>query len=124
MIVISSYLEEYYANHKKKTALVPPVGDFKPTKYTLEERNYFRLVYAGIPFPTVAGIEKGKMKDRLDIIINIAVELNKKGTDTVLDIYGISKENYLISVPEHGGLLEDFADKIHFNGIKNNEEIK
>lgn len=52
------------------------------------------------------------------------MELNKKGTDTVLDIYGISKENYLISVPEHGGLLEDFTDKIHFNGTKNNEEIK
>lgn len=124
MIVISNYLQEYYAGHKKKTALVPPVGDFAPIKTGSGEETCFRMVYAGIPFPPVAGIEKSKMKDRLDRIVSVAAGLNKKGTAAVLDIYGISKADYLLSVPEHCGLVEELHDRIRFHGMKNNEEIQ
>jgi len=123
MVVISSYLKQYYDKHNTKTILIPPVGEFTPVEKKIKN-NLFNLIYSGIPFASIPNIEKNKMKDRLDLIINAIVELVEKGVDVILDIYGVTREQYLYSVPEHSKIIETYSSKIKFNGLVDNECIK
>lgn len=124
MIVISSYLKNYYDRHKRETVLIPPVDKFTPMFPGTGKDNVLHFVYAGIPFGPIPSIPLDKMKDRLDIIIDIVVELNKQGTATILDIYGMTKEDYLFSLPDHECVLNVYPEKIRFNGLTDNTITK
>jgi poly-gamma-glutamate synthesis protein (capsule biosynthesis protein) len=116
MVVISSYLEKYYNSKNKKTLVIPPVSEFKPENSNKKDNGFLNLVYAGIPFANVQNIEKSMMKDRLDKIIETVIELNKMEIKTKLEIYGLLKEEYIYSVPEHAKILDIHDSIIRFNG--------
>lgn len=126
VVVISRYLQNYYQAHNKQIVLLPPVGDFEAAAYDAKPRGReeFRFVYAGIPFAKKPDIEKSKMKDRLDIIIDIVITLNREGMRTVLDIYGITSEYYLTAVPGHRNEIEKYSDIIRFRGKTQNDAVK
>ncbi|PWM64666.1 MAG: hypothetical protein DBX61_11400 [Clostridiales bacterium] len=85
LIVISKYLEKYYA--AQKTVLIPPLVDKSEPKWLLTSktsRKIFRLVYAGWP---------SKVKERLDLLVNSIEKIAAK-LPVQLDIYGINEQDY------------------------------
>lgn len=104
LIVISRYLENYYRDCKN-VVYIPVLVDCSEKKW---ENNYekssdvLKLVYAGNP---------GR-KDRLDKLIE---GLDKVERKYLLDVIGISKEQYLNYYPEHSEILKIHTD-IVFHG--------
>lgn len=89
LIVISSYLKKYYQK-QKNVVLVPTLVDISENKwknpYTKSE-DVMQLVYAGNP----------GLKDRLDILITALLNIDRA---YVLDIVGVTKEQFLHYYPE------------------------
>lgn len=104
LIVISRYLENYYINCKN-VVFIPVLVDCSEKKW---ENNYdksndvLKLVYAGNP---------GR-KDRLDKLIEALDKVERK---YLLDVIGITKEQYLSYYPEHTEILKRRTD-IVFHG--------
>lgn len=104
LIVISRYLENYYKDCKN-VVYIPVVVDCSEKKW---ENNYekskdiLKLVYAGNP---------GR-KDRLDKLIEALDKVERK---YLLDVIGITKEQYLCYYPEHAEILKRHID-IVFHG--------
>ena len=61
------------------------------------------------------------MKDRLDYIIDLFVELEKKQVDFRFIIIGINQEDYLKCVPRHKEILK-VSHNIEFRGHENHTE--
>jgi glycosyltransferase involved in cell wall biosynthesis len=105
IIVISRYLERYYAKHPRVVCL-PPLTDLEETKWRLAQRDeaspVLRLVYAGSP----------ERKDRVDLLVE-ALRLVKRPVH--LDVVGLSREEYLLRQPEHRVFLEQ-TECIAFHG--------
>lgn len=88
LIVISRFLEEYYQKHTSVLYL-PPLVDISDNKWNINiennESNY-NFVYAGSP---------SSEKERLDVILDCFINLNKLRKDIKLNIIGITKEQFL-----------------------------
>ena len=86
IIVISDYLENYYRN-STKIVNIPPLVDKEDDKWKclIEEHTDVRFIYAGSP---------NQMKERLDQIVDIIIEL-RKCHNVNLAIVGISLEEFL-----------------------------
>lgn len=87
LILISSFLNDYYGVNKKNI-LIPPLVDSSEKKYENVKRtndNTIRLIYTGDP---------GK-KDNLSMILYIFDKIDNKNLH--LDIVGITKEQYIAS---------------------------
>lgn len=127
VMTISNYLRNYYINKKCNTVLIPPVGK---TYAHVEEKkeSIIKIVYAGNIFVKGHKIDKNSMKDRVDKTIYIMHELDKKGVNFVLELYGFEKSEYLYNFPQDKEILDELNDKLHFYGYKDNktviEEIK
>lgn len=104
LIVISRYLENYYKDCKN-VAYIPVLVDCSEKKWENnyeKSRDVLKLVYAGNP---------GR-KDRLDKLIEALDKVKKK---YLLDVIGITKEQYLSYYPEHTELLKRHTN-IVFHG--------
>lgn len=104
LIVISRYLEKYYKDCKN-VVYVPPLTDISENKWQScyeKTEDVLKLVYAGSP----------QRKDRIDKLIE-ALDIVKR--KYVLDIIGITKEQYLEYYPEHTDTLKRHSN-IVFHG--------
>jgi glycosyltransferase involved in cell wall biosynthesis len=107
LIVISRYLEDYY-KRCKNVICIPPLVDIKEKKWKRVkklENDCLTLVYAGSP---------GKDKDRLDILIKAISSIKDK--KVLLNIIGITKQQYLANYPKNKNMLEVLDSKINFFG--------
>ena len=108
LIVISSFLKDYYKN-RVNTVCVPPLTDLTDKKWehngskTLSDCLEF--AYAGSP---------GKSKDKINRIIECLALYEEQRFS--FKVVGISKEQYLRYYPEHQGLIEKLGDKVEFKG--------
>lgn len=85
LIVISEYLEKYYAG--QKMVRIPPLVDKQEEKWNMQKTQLqegIRLIYAGWP---------SKMKERLDLLVAAVANLAQK-YPVQLDVYGISEKQY------------------------------
>ena len=118
IICISKYLKLKYDEMKCNTLLLPPLT-FKDDKRFILETKYnpskiVRYCYCGNP-------GKKCSKDRLDWCLIAFFEISKtKKIDLKFDIFGISKECFLIDFPELRYIAEN--DKICFHGKVDNKE--
>ena len=86
VLAISEFLYQYYRN-SVKTVKIPPTVDISEKKWKLKgkkDSEAVRFVYAGNP---------SAQKERLDLIIEAFVRINKK-RQIKLKIIGITKEQY------------------------------
>lgn len=97
LIVISSFLKDYYSRFLKNIILIPPLVDLDDNKWqncslNSPDRGFeIKFVYSGSP--GTGG------KDKLDVIID-CLNLAKKATNTAsikLLVVGVTKEEYLSS---------------------------
>jgi len=109
LIVISKYLEEYYAGCSNLIR-IPPLVDVTEAKWHQiipeEDQGPIRFVYAG---------DGAKDKDRLNLVIEALHRLGANA-DYRFYVVGVSKERYLQNYSHQSGLLEELGDKVIFLG--------
>lgn len=102
VIAVSSYIKEYYYKKGRNEIIIPPLFDNDKFKVNIKSNEVPTFVYAGLPF-VITGKKasiKG-MKDRLDKIIDLFLLLSKKNVKFIFYVIGITKDDYLVSVPRH-----------------------
>ena len=121
LVVCSKYLSNFY--HEKSVLKLPTFSIIKAAESNIKENSIPNIIYGGTPFRLNVRIkDKNTMKDRLDKIIEYLFEVYNEGVKFQFDIYGLSKEEYLIAIPEDKTILEALGDSIRFHGrIKSNE---
>lgn len=107
VIVISKYLENYY-NKFNNVLRIPPLVDLAESKWDIKKRynEIPQFVYVGSP---------GVNKDKINLVVESFYEL-KKQNKFVLNIVGISKEQYLNLYKEHESILNESVGFINFIG--------
>lgn len=119
LIVISEYLHSYYKN--KKTVIIPPLMEphfLKLDDIDNKNNNMKKIYYAGSPFKSNKIIaNKNTIKDRVDLMIEL---LNSTNEEFCFDIYGITKEEFLIMFPK---MVDSIGKNIHFYGKIDNREF-
>ena len=124
MIVISSFLLKYYEKKVKHIVIIPPLVE-KYNKPYESSNEVKQIIYAGIPFRLGYLVKtKSQVKDRLDIIIKTISMLNKIKEKVQLHIYGMSREDYLLSFPSHKEIISYAKDSILFHGKKSMQYIQ
>lgn len=108
IIAISNTIKEFYEkNGYKRIIIIPPVTSKEKNEKKIDtNRELVSVVYAGVPFNSVENIPKELMKDRLDWSIDLIQEVVKKGVFVELKIYGLTKEEFIYSLPEYGKILK------------------
>lgn len=126
VITISTYLQNYYNKNQKETVILPPLG-IENFQKELNEENSGKIIisYAGIPFRLgEKNAEVSSFKDRIDKIIKYMYLVSKINDNFIFNIYGFSKEDYLLVVPTQKELIEELGEKVVFNGYMENCKIK
>lgn len=102
LIVISSYLKEFYKGNRTKVLQIPILNINKD--YLLPDRTWecLRVCYCGSP----------AKKDLLEPIVHAVKESNKNGKRVELHIVGVSKEDYCRLHSDN----DVFSDYIFFYG--------
>ena len=129
VIATSRYLASYYQSKGCSVVELPTLCDSAalamiPALPRPVPRETKRLLYAGSPFdPTRLGRRRRNIKDRLDLVVEILSRVHARGHRFVLEIYGLTKDNYLAAFPEHASALLEVGDAISFHGRKPFPEI-
>ena len=120
LICVSEFIREYFNYPSTKCLILPPLFDcnglsnFAGFKNDRESETVF--IYAGTPF--VINGKKARirgMKDRLDKIVEIFLQAEKKECKFIFYIIGLEQNQYISSVPRHGPALLA-SEKIRFLG--------
>lgn len=124
LIVVSKFLNAYYA--KKKTIVIPTLVDGgERCELNLCDHEQKVLVYAGVPFRKGKQLKNRELaKDRLDEAIFLLYQLYKRGVKFRFNIFGLTKEDYLIVLPNDKDMIDEMKDSIVFHGFVDNTEIK
>ena len=113
LIVISSYLKKVY--HKNRNVLIIPPLVAEYTAPSVEPNETVKIIYAGNPFRKGIRIRNPhKIKDRLDLAVE-AIEYVSHTVDLSFDIYGITKEEYIVAFPQQKNLIKN-SETIRFMG--------
>lgn len=83
-----------------------------------------RFIYAGSPF-NIKRLDKNRenIKDRLDVVVLAVAELLARGGHIVLDVYGVTMEEYLVAFPEQEDFLLMHSEAIFFHGQRPHAEV-
>jgi len=126
VIAISNRIKNYYQSVQgvNNVIVIPSITKKLEKKANIHLDDKIGLIYAGIPFNHIANISENKMKDRLDWAIELINGLLENGIKVTFDIFGISKEDYLYSIPRHRELLEKCENNIVFHGKTSQNEVE
>ncbi|WP_069999287.1 glycosyltransferase [Cellulosilyticum sp. I15G10I2] len=109
LIVISTYLENYYKNNRN-VLRVPPLVDINEAKWDVYQRNTtndkLKFSYSGSP---------GKNKDKINKLVEVLYSL-KEYKNYELKIIGLTVDGYLDYYPEHKEMLLALGNRIVFMG--------
>lgn len=110
LICVSEFIRGYFNYPSAKCLVLPPLFDCDSFSY-LDDFEKDRetetvFLYAGTPFVINGKKAKTKgMKDRLDKIIDIFLQAEKKECKFKFYIIGLDQNQYISSVPRHGSAL-------------------
>lgn len=122
VIAVSSFIEEFYRKNGRPSIIIPPLFDYSQVCFETLSNDIPTFIYAGVPFKFFGHEAKPKgMKDRLDKIIDLFMQLSYKGINYNFNIVGIKKEEYIASVSRHALFLLN-EDKIRFYGKRTHME--
>ncbi len=119
IIAVSSYIARQYVQRKKKPVVIlPPLKDSDTLPIIPSTKHpSIEIVYVGVPFPTDGRkVDEEAYKDRIDLFIDLLTSVPDVGKPVHLNLYGLSKEQYLHVVTRHTQLIKDNEDKILFHG--------
>lgn len=124
VIVISSYLSQYYKKRNKKVILIPPLSSIIEKRIESKNKDKIKILYAGLPFRKGIEIKNSvSLKDRIDLIINLMCEIKKLKINFEFNIYGFTKDEYLKVLPSQLSKIKFLDKNLKFYGHKSNEVI-
>lgn len=87
------------------------------------KKGIIHLFYCGIPFKIGSkNIKRTYLKDRIDVIIKSLSKISKD-CNFKFSIIGISKEDYLLALPDDKDIISRLGDKICFCGHIKNDKV-
>lgn len=122
VITTSEYVTKFYKNknkNKNKNIVEVPTLFENICMDMRAETNRFskKLLYAGNPFDiNNAKKNRKSVKERLDLIIELVNNLVSEGVNVEIDIFGVTKLDYLSIYPEHTSIVEKLNSTIFFHG--------
>lgn len=120
LIAVSRYIESFYHKNGMPTIVLPPLfDDYIDIEYELADKTTF--VYAGVPFFYKKNVNTAGMKDRLDKIVDMCLQLSKECIKYRLIIIGITKDLYNTCIPWHKDALDNNRD-ILFMGRRSHQD--
>ena len=127
IITTSPFLARFYGRAGRPLLQLPTLFDRLEMGQPLAARTRggepIRLVYAGNPFNVGASKpQPEKMKERLDKVIDILTLVNSGATRYTLDIYGLTRAQYLRALPSYAPLVEK-STWLNFNGSVSHGEV-
>lgn len=127
LITTSGYLSNFYRG-KKLLVELPTLYDKNQRKRLSSEPGIeskcFSLMYAGSPFDVVqASRDRSCVKEKLDMIIDSLFRIHIDGVDFKLNIFGVTKEEYLKVYPEFLEKLNDLKNKVFFKGKCSHQQV-
>lgn len=128
VITTSKYLSNFYNSRNCITVELPTLYDVDTLRQHISETekntNIIKLMYAGSAF-NLDRVDKNRsnIKDRLDKIILLLNRVYEQKNNFLLNIYGLTKDNYLSVFPEHDDILHKLSNNIIFHGRKPHLEI-
>ena len=114
MIVISSFLAEYYRKSVKNLIVLPPLVDITESKWENDPSNQMGItefVYSGLP---------GQNKDKLGLILSAFNEI--RDNNFHFSIIGITKDEFYKLFSKESTFADLMQDKISFLGRVSNEK--
>lgn len=124
IITVSKFLSDYYEKNNIPTLIIPPLSTFKTNKVEIITSPSIILSYAGVPFRKGVKITSiSDIKDRIDIIINLVEQLYQDGINVILNIYGLTLQEYITAFPKELNHINSMNDYIHFQGELSNKEV-
>ena len=125
IIGVSTYIVNYYKQYNHcSNIIIPPLKEKNNSDIDVSDDNNIKIVYIGEPFPTDGRkVDESAYKDRLDLFIDLISIVNSKNRKLFLDIYGLSKNQYLSVVTRHQKMLSE-NDRIVFHGRVKHEELQ
>ena len=103
IIAVSKYISDFYQKSNRPSVIVPPLFDSR-VKLIKEKRNteIIEFIYAGTPFGNFGRkVNTNGMKDRLDKIIDLFINLQKIKSNFHFKIVGMNFNDYIVAVPRH-----------------------
>ena len=116
IIVVSTYLKNIY--YKRDVFVIPMLFTKTIFENGCTRNKIVKLSYNGVPFVIGKRLKKrSDAKDRLDIVIFMLYRLHLIGVDFQFNIYGITLEEYLTTLPQDSKYIESLGLKIKFHGF-------
>ena len=123
LIAVSRYIENFYQKDGMPSVIIPPLFDnFVDKEYELSATTTF--VYAGTPFVLKKNVNTVGMKDRLDKIVDLCLELSAEGVSYQLLVVGITKDMYITCIPRHKAALENKQDIVFKGRLPHSETLE
>lgn len=133
VICISQYLEDYHKKQGLKTVVIPPLSSLTviaDRKADSDELRPIKIVYAGTSSDVHRPVRQ--WKDRLDLVFSYFAELqkNEKLRDFIIDIYGLSLQQYINMFPKKDQakgimVIKQLQNKVIFHGrVDNSTAVK
>lgn len=128
VITISRYLYDFYTRSGcNNVVMLPPVTDarlhhdeimqaLKKYDSADDSGRSKSFVYAGSPFWINPNATTDTFKDRLDRSVELFYKVFKTTQKFIFNIYGITKEEYLIVLPQHRQMLAEMENHVIFHG--------
>ena len=115
VITISSYLYDYYTSKGKTCLQIPPVFDSSAITPPVTS-GVRKFIYTGYPFTIKADEPSSRFKDRLDLSVEAFYAVARQDKEFLFEIFGLTREEYLIVLPQHRSMLDALAGKVVFYG--------
>jgi hypothetical protein len=125
IITTSKYLTEYYNDKGLTTLELPTLFDSKQFFHPkMSKKNKkINFLYVGSPFEVTRAMKnRSSVKERLDKVIDSFA--NKSTSKYILNIVGVSKQDYLKVYPEDRFKLDLMNNSLFFFGVLPNTQVK
>jgi glycosyltransferase involved in cell wall biosynthesis len=127
LIAISRFFFNFYGKLGCHMVMLPPVTDVRLCKEKIKcslkkyDTNADSVrgkmfVYAGLPFWVSPNTVTDRFKDRLDRSVELFYKIFKITDRFIFNIYGITREKYLIVLPQHQQMLAEMESHVIFHG--------
>ncbi len=121
VISVSKKISDFYDKEGRPSIIVPPLFD-EVISECYAGNDVACFLYAGTPFVTLdKAVNPDGMKDRLDKVVDLFIELSKRDVNYKFVVVGLTKDAYVTCVPRHKQALT-YEDKIFFLGRKSHNE--
>jgi hypothetical protein len=124
IITISNYMTRFYKEHRNVVEIPTLFDSNEFVELVRGHEDKIKFIYFGSPFSAhIAKNNRSLVKERMDKIILVADSYRYK-YKFEFNIYGITKEEYLIVYPEHVSMIEKLIHHVYFHGKVDNQELR